>query len=68
MRDAEIKLDYVLEIAVDDAKIIERLAGRRVHPAAAARMTVKQLDDVSELLGAQYMHLLTEYVPGKFAA
>jgi adenylate kinase family enzyme len=32
MRNAEVKLDYVLEIAVDDATIIERLAGRRVHP------------------------------------
>jgi hypothetical protein len=30
--------------------------------------SVKQLDDVSELLRAQYMHLLTDYVPGKFAA
>ena len=31
MRDAQVKLDYVLEIAVDDPKNIERLAGRRVH-------------------------------------
>ena len=26
---------------------------------------VKQLDDASELLRAQYMHLLTEYVPSQ---
>src|ERR1700688_690971 len=32
MRDAGVKLDYVLEIAVADAVIIERLSGRRVHP------------------------------------
>jgi adenylate kinase len=31
MRDAGVKLDYVLEIAVADAVIIERLSGRRVH-------------------------------------
>jgi dihydroorotate dehydrogenase (fumarate) len=30
--------------------------------------SLKRLDDVSELLRAQYMHLLTEYVPGKLAA
>jgi adenylate kinase len=32
MRDAGVKLDYVVEIAVPDAVIIERLSGRRVHP------------------------------------
>jgi adenylate kinase len=31
MRVAGVKLDYVLEIAVADAVIIERLSGRRVH-------------------------------------
>jgi len=34
MKDAGVKLDYVVEIAVDDAKIIERMSGRRVHPAS----------------------------------
>jgi adenylate kinase len=34
LRDAGTRLDYVLEIAVDDARIIERLAGRRVHLAS----------------------------------
>ncbi|MDR0234170.1 MAG: adenylate kinase [Zoogloeaceae bacterium] len=29
-----IKLDFVLEIEVPDAAIIERMAGRRVHPAS----------------------------------
>jgi adenylate kinase len=32
MRDAGVKLDYVVEIAVPAAVIIERLSGRRVHP------------------------------------
>jgi adenylate kinase len=31
MRDAGVKMDYVVEIAVADAMIIERLSGRRVH-------------------------------------
>jgi adenylate kinase len=31
MRDAGVKLDYVVEIVVADAVIIERLSGRRVH-------------------------------------
>ncbi len=31
MKEAGIKLDYVVEIAVDDAEIIERMSGRRVH-------------------------------------
>jgi dihydroorotate dehydrogenase (fumarate) len=41
------------------------------YPSVAAirgLKSVKRLDDVSELLRAQYMHLLTEYVPGKLAA
>jgi adenylate kinase len=31
MRDAGVKMDYVVEIAVADAMLIERLSGRRVH-------------------------------------
>ncbi|SDJ51691.1 adenylate kinase [Billgrantia gudaonensis] len=32
MKEAGVKLDHVLEIAVDDEEIVNRLAGRRVHP------------------------------------
>ncbi|MEY1661446.1 adenylate kinase [Isoalcanivorax beigongshangi] len=32
--DAGIDIDYVVELNVDDAEIIERLSGRRVHPAS----------------------------------
>jgi adenylate kinase len=32
LADMAIGLDYVLEINVDDAEIIKRLSGRRVHP------------------------------------
>ncbi len=31
MKEAGVKIDCVLEIAVDDAEIIQRLSGRRVH-------------------------------------
>ena len=31
MKHAGIKLDYVVEIAVEDAEIIERMSGRRAH-------------------------------------
>ncbi|MDR2613920.1 MAG: adenylate kinase [Candidatus Accumulibacter sp.] len=34
MREAGVELDVVLEIDVPDADIIERMAGRRVHPAS----------------------------------
>ncbi|MHB0776736.1 adenylate kinase [Halomonas sp. WWR20] len=32
MKEANVKLDHVVEIAVDDEEIVKRLAGRRVHP------------------------------------
>ncbi|MFN2331720.1 MAG: adenylate kinase, partial [Halomonas sp.] len=31
MKEAGVKLDHVLEIAVEDEEIVKRLAGRRVH-------------------------------------
>ena len=34
LRDAGIKLDFVLEIDVPDSAIIERMSGRRVHPGS----------------------------------
>ena len=34
MRDAGVALDYVIEIDVPDAAIVERMSGRRVHPAS----------------------------------
>ena len=34
MKNAGVNLDYVIEVAVDDAEIIKRLSGRRVHPAS----------------------------------
>lgn len=34
MKNAGVDLDYVIEIDVDDAEIVKRLSGRRVHPAS----------------------------------
>ncbi len=34
MRAAQVALDFVLEIDVPEADIIERMSGRRVHPAS----------------------------------
>lgn len=34
LRDAGIKIDHVIEIAVDDEEIVRRISGRRVHPAS----------------------------------
>lgn len=34
LADMGIKLDYVVEIDVDDEEIIKRLSGRRVHPGS----------------------------------
>jgi adenylate kinase len=41
MRDAGVKIDYVLEIAVPDSEIVERLSGRRVHVASGRTYHVK---------------------------
>ncbi len=34
MKEAGVDVDYVVEIAVDDAEIIKRMSGRRVHLAS----------------------------------
>lgn len=34
LRDQGVALDFVVEIAVDDAEIVRRLSGRRVHPGS----------------------------------
>ena len=34
MKNADVKIDYVVEIEVDDAEIIKRMSGRRSHAAS----------------------------------
>ena len=41
MKDAGVTIDYVLEIAVPDSAIVERMSGRRVHPASGRTYHVK---------------------------
>jgi adenylate kinase len=41
MRDAGIDLDYVLEIDVPDADIVQRMSGRRVHPGSGRTYHIK---------------------------
>jgi adenylate kinase len=41
MKDAGVQIDYVLEIDVPDEAIIERMSGRRVHPASGRTYHVK---------------------------
>ncbi|OWQ91536.1 adenylate kinase [Roseateles aquatilis] len=41
MKAAGVKLDVVLEIAVPDEAIIERISGRRVHPGSGRSYHVK---------------------------
>jgi adenylate kinase len=41
MKDAGVALDRVLEIDVADAEIIERMSGRRVHPASGRTYHVR---------------------------
>jgi adenylate kinase len=41
LRDAGVALDYVLEIDVPDATIVERMSGRRVHVASGRTYHLK---------------------------
>jgi adenylate kinase len=41
MKNAGLKIDYVLEIAVPDEEIIQRMSGRRVHPASGRTYHIK---------------------------
>jgi adenylate kinase len=41
MKQAGVSIDFVLEIDVPDSEIIERMSGRRVHPASGRTYHVK---------------------------
>jgi len=41
LKDAGIGLDYVVEIEVPEADIVERMSGRRVHPASGRSYHVR---------------------------
>ena len=41
LADAGIPIDFVLEISVPDSEIVERMSGRRVHPASGRTYHIK---------------------------
>ncbi len=41
MKAADVRIDFVLEIDVDDAVIIQRMSGRRVHPGSGRTYHVR---------------------------
>jgi adenylate kinase len=41
MKNAGLQIDYVLKIAVPDEEIIQRMSGRRVHPASGRTYHIK---------------------------
>ncbi len=41
LKNANVRLDYVVEIAVPEEDIIERMSGRRVHPASGRTYHVR---------------------------
>jgi adenylate kinase len=41
MKDAGVNLDFVLEITVPDAEVIDRISGRRVHPGSGRNYHIK---------------------------
>jgi adenylate kinase len=55
MKDSGINVDYVLEIAVPDESIVERMDGRRTHPASGRTYHVKfnppKVDGVDDITG-----------------
>lgn len=57
MKDAGVMIDYVLEIDVPDSAIIERMSGRRVHPASGRTYHLKfnppKVEGVDDITGEQ---------------
>jgi adenylate kinase len=55
MKDAGIHVDYVLEIDVPDESIVERMSGRRSHPASGRVYHIKfnppKVDNLDDLTG-----------------
>ncbi|MFZ1180874.1 MAG: adenylate kinase [Herbaspirillum sp.] len=55
MRKAGVQIDYVLEIDVPDSAVVERMSGRRVHPASGriyhAKFNPPKLDGKDDVTG-----------------
>ena len=55
MKESGINIDYVLEIAVPDESIVERMSGRRSHPGSGRVYHIKfnppKVDNLDDLTG-----------------
>lgn len=55
MRNAGVALDFVLEIDVSESEIVERMSGRRVHPASGrtyhVRFNPPRADGIDDVTG-----------------
>ena len=55
MKQANVAIDHVLEIAVPDSEIIERITGRRVHPGSGriyhVRFAPPKVEGIDDLTG-----------------
>lgn len=55
LKSASVALDYVVEIAVPEEEIIERISGRRVHPASGrsyhVRFNPPKVEGVDDITG-----------------
>ena len=64
MKNAGIKLDYVVEISVDDAEIIERMSGRRAHLPSGRTYHIKfnppKVADKDDLTGEELVQRIDD--------
>jgi adenylate kinase len=59
LRHADVQIDIVLEIGVPDREIIDRISGRRIHPASGrtyhTRYNPPKIEDKDDLTGEPLM-------------
>ena len=65
MRSASVKLDFVLEIDVPDAAIVERMSGRRVHVASGrtyhVTMNPPKVDGRDDVTGEELIQRVDDH-------
>lgn len=65
LRDSGVTIDHVVEIAVDDEEIIERMAGRRVHLASGRTYHViynpSKKDGIDDVTGESLIQREDDY-------
>src|SRR3546814_12645663 len=69
LKNANVSLDFVVEIVVPEENIIERMSGRRVHPASGRSYHTKfnpprtpDQDDITEIGSASCRESVCQYV------